>query len=197
MVVIGLTGSIGTGKSTAADYLAQKGVPVWSADAAVHDLYRGKAAQLVEAEFPGVLVNGEVSRERLMDYLMSNAQAIETLEGIIHPLVEQDRAQFIERHRQKGSRAVLLDIPLLFEKRLEKRVDLSLLITAAPAVQRERVLARPRMSERKFNIIRKRQMSQSDKEKKADYIIDNSGTLDEFYGKLDRFLESLHDGAEG
>ena len=195
MVVIGLTGSIGTGKSTAAEYLAQKGVPVWSADAAVHDLYRGPAAQLVEAEFPGVLVNGEISRERLMDYMMSNVQAIETLEGIIHPLVEQDRAQFIERHRQKGSRAVLLEIPLLFEKKLENLVDLSLLITTTPAMQRMRVLPRPRMSERKLNLIRKRQMPQSDKEKKADRIIENSGTLDEFHQKLDRFLESLHDGA--
>jgi len=189
--VIGLTGSIGTGKSTAAAYLAQKGLPVWGADEAVHALYRGHAVPFIEAEFPGVVADGEVDRQRLTEYLMCFPHRIGALEAIIHPLVEQDRARFIAQHRAQGTGAILLDIPLLFEKGLEKQVDLSLLITARPDVQRARVMARARMSEQKFNLIRKRQMSQQEKRKRADHIIDNSGTLEEFHKALDRFLAKL------
>jgi len=192
MQVIGLTGSIGTGKSTAAAYLASKSLPVWSADEAVHDLYRGTAAQLIEQAFPGTVREAEVDRERLMRHLMSFPQGIAKLEAIIHPLVEQDRARFIADHRANGSRAVLLDIPLLFEKKLDERVDLALLIVASPKVQRARVLTRSRMSVAKFDMLRARQMDQEEKRRKAGYIIDNSGTLEAFYQALDQFLESLH-----
>ena len=191
MLTIGLTGSIGTGKSTAADYLAQKGVPVWCADRVVHELYKGSTALLIEASFPGTVKNGEVDRQRLTHYLMSFPQAIGELEAIIHPLVEQDRARFIEQHRQKDTGRILLDIPLLFEKSLQPLMDVSLLITASPEVQRARVLARPRMSEAKFNTLRKRQMSQAEKQQKADYVIDNSGTLEAFHAALDDFLEAV------
>ncbi|MCF6197831.1 MAG: dephospho-CoA kinase [Hyphomicrobiaceae bacterium] len=195
MLVIGLTGSIGTGKTTAADYLADKGLLVWSADGAVHDLYRGTTAQLIEQAFPGTVQQGEVDRERLTRYLMSFPQELGKLEAIIHPLVEQDRARFIADHRAKGSRTILLDIPLLFEKNLHERVDLALLIAASPEVQRARVLARPRMSVAKFDMLRARQMDQDEKRQKADYIIDNSTTLEEFYQALDQFLEKLPNSA--
>ena len=191
MQTIGLTGSIGTGKSTAAEYLAQKGVPVWDADRAVHELYKGPTALIIDATFPGTVKNGEVDRQRLTHYLMSFPQAIGELEAIIHPLVERDRARFIAQHRHRGTKHILLDIPLLFEKKLQHLMDVTLLITASPEVQRARVLARPRMSEAKFNTLRKRQMSQSEKQKEADYVIDNSGTLKAFHAALDAFLEAI------
>ncbi len=193
MLVIGLTGSIGTGKTTASTYLASRGVPVWNADEVVHDLYRGTTALIIENAFPGVVQNGEVDRQLLVRHLISFPQAIEDLEAIIHPLVEHDRARFIEEHRKKGSQIIVLDIPLLFEKSLQDRVDLSLLIAASPVVQRSRVLARPRMSVEKFNILRARQMDQDKKRQKADMIIENSGALEDLHLALDRFLEKLKD----
>jgi len=191
MRVIGLTGSIGTGKTTATSYLAEKGLPVWCADRVVHELYRGTGAALIDRHFPGTVVKGEVDRERLTKYLMSFPQAIGELEAIIHPLVEQDRACFINEHRAKGSEMVLLDIPLLFEKNLQDLVDVVVLIASSSKVQRARVLARPRMSEAKFNMIRARQMSQSEKRQKADYVIENNGSLEELQVQLDELVSSL------
>ncbi len=191
MRVIGLTGSIGTGKTTATSYLAKKGLSVWCADRVVHDLYRGTGAALIDRHFPGTVVNGEVDREQLTKYLMSFPQAIGELEAIIHPLVEQDRARFIEEHRAKGSAIILLDIPLLFEKNLQDLVDVILLIATTPEVQRARVLARSRMSEAKFNMIRSRQLSQSKKRQKADYVIENNGSQEAFQAQLDQFINSL------
>ena len=174
MMRVGLTGSIGMGKSTTATMFAEAGIPVHDADATVHRLYSGKAAPLVEAAFPGSVTAGVVNREALGKAVLGNAQAMKQLEAIIHPLVRQEELAFIAKAEAAGAPFVILDIPLLFETGGDARVDKIVVVTAPAEVQRKRVLSRPGMTEEKFLSILARQMPDDKKRARADFIIDTS-----------------------
>jgi dephospho-CoA kinase len=178
MLRIGLTGSIGMGKSTMAKLFAEAGLPVNDADAVVHDLYAGEAAPLVDAAFPGTLKDGAVDRRELARQLALRSDGFKQLESIVHPLVRQREAEFIERERAKGTTMVILDIPLLFESGAEKRVDAIVVASCDPQIQRQRVLARPNMTEEKFNMILARQTPDAEKRARADYVIDTGHSID-------------------
>jgi len=178
MIILGLTGSIGMGKSTAAQMFADLGVPVNDADAVVHALYQGEAIAPIEAAFPGTTVTGAVDREELSRQLSENPALFNTLEAIVHPLVFQVERQFLARHRAEKSPLVLLDIPLLFETKAESRVDAVVVVTCDPEIQKERGMKRPGMTEEKFALILSRQVPDAEKRAKADYIIDTSGEFD-------------------
>jgi dephospho-CoA kinase len=178
MMILGLTGSIGMGKSTTATMFADLGIPVNDADAVVHDLYKGEAVPLIEAAFPGTTKGGVVDRAALSRALAEKPTGFRTLETIVHPLVREREARFVEAHRAAGTALVLLDIPLLFETGGEGRVDKVVVVTCDPDIQRERVLARPGMTLEKFELILSRQMPDDEKRAKADYIIDTGAGLD-------------------
>ncbi|KAB2868032.1 MAG: dephospho-CoA kinase [Bauldia sp.] len=172
MIVLGLTGSIGMGKSTTARMFMDEGVPVHDSDEAVHRLYSGVAAPLIEARFPGTVVDGTVDREKLSKAVLGNPEALRDLERIVHPLVRADADAFLARHREAGAPLAVLDIPLLFETGGRERVDRVVVVTAPAQVQRERVLARPGMTEEKFAAILARQVPDAEKRAKADHVID-------------------------
>ncbi len=172
MILIGLTGSIGMGKSTTAAMFAAEGVPVNDADAVVHDLYRHEAVEPVGAAFPGSVRGGAVDREELARQLRENPAKFPLLEQIVHPLVRAREREFVERHRAAGTDMVLLDIPLLFETGGQTRVDTVVVVTCDAEIQRQRVLSRPGMTEEKFALILSRQTPDSEKRQRADYIID-------------------------
>lgn len=172
MLRVGLTGSIGMGKSTTANLFAEAGIAVNDSDAVVHDLYAGEAAPLVEVAFPGTTKNGAVDRQELGRQLAQNPDSFKRLEQIVHPLVRKRESEFVERQRQAGADMVVLDIPLLFETSAEQRVDAIVVVSADPQIQRERVLARPNMTEEKFKMILSRQTPDAEKRRRADYIVD-------------------------
>lgn len=194
MIVLGLTGSIGMGKTTTAQMFLQEGVPVHDADATVHRLYEGEAASEIEALFPGTVVAGKVDRERLAKKVMNNPQALRKLERLIHPLVRRDAEQFLQDHRKKNTPLVVLDIPLLFEAGDTERVDKILVVTAPEDVQRERVLARPGMSEEKFKSILARQVPDAEKRRRADYLIDTSQGMDSARAAVRQLIRQLTNG---
>ncbi|GAA4526407.1 dephospho-CoA kinase [Chelativorans composti] len=172
MIILGLTGSIGMGKTTTARLFMDEGVPVHDADAAVHRLYAGEAAPLVEELFPGTVEHGVVNREKLAQRVVGNPEAMKKLETVIHPLVRADCERFLEEHRQKGTPVVVLDIPLLFETGGRERVNKVVVVSAPADVQKERVLARPGMTEEKLEAIRARQMPDEEKRQRADFVIE-------------------------
>lgn len=172
MIVLGLTGSIGMGKSTAAKMFREAGVPVHDSDEAVHRLYAGQAAPLIEAAFPGVTRDGTVDRALLSKRVLGDAAALRTLEGIIHPLVRADADSFLAQHREAGAPLSVLDIPLLFETGGRGRVDKVVVVSAPAKQQRERVLARPGMTEEKFESILAKQVPDAEKRQLADYVVD-------------------------
>jgi dephospho-CoA kinase len=174
MIVLGLTGSVGMGKSATAKMFADEGVPVFDADAAVHRLYEGEAAPLIEAAFPGTVSAGRVDRERLSRAVVGNKEAFAKLEAIIHPLVRKAREQFLAAAKAEKAEVAVLDIPLLFETGGERKVDKIVVVSAPHPVQKERVLARPDMTEGKFSAIVAKQMPDSEKRKRADFVIDTS-----------------------
>lgn len=178
MLKIGLTGSIGMGKSTSAKLFAEAGIPVNDSDAVVHDLYSGEAAPLVDAAFPGTMKDGAVDRLELGRQLSVDPQGFKRLEAIVHPLVRKREMEFLERQRAAGAQMVLLDIPLLFETGAEKRVDVVVVVSADPQVQRQRVLARPGMTEERFNMILSRQTPDAEKRRRADYLIDSGQSIE-------------------
>ena len=178
MIVLGLTGSIGMGKSTTAKMFAEAGVPVHNSDEAVHRLYSGAAAPLVEAAFPGTVVDGVVDRAKLGARVLGDAAALKRLEAIIHPLVRADADAFLARHRNAGESIAVLDIPLLFETGGRGRVDKVVVVTAPAEVQRQRVLARPGMSEEKLAAILAKQVPDEEKRRLADFVVDTSQGLD-------------------
>ncbi|CAN0654672.1 Dephospho-CoA kinase [Nitratireductor aquimarinus] len=177
-VILGLTGSIGMGKSTTGRMFVEEGVPVYDSDAAVHRLYAGAAAPLIEARFPGTVVDGAVDRERLARAVLGKPEAFKALEEIIHPLVRQDADAFVAENRQKGTPIVVLDIPLLFETGGEDRVDRIVVVTAPAEEQRSRVLSRPGMTEEKFAAILARQVPDAEKRARADFIIDTGNGME-------------------
>ncbi len=174
MIRAGLTGSIGMGKSTTSQIFRDEGIPVYDADATVHELYAGEAAPLVEAAFPSTTVDGTVDRKKLSDYVIGKPDNMKKLEAIIHPLVHQKEQQFLKNAEERGDKLVVLDIPLLFETGGKNRVDKIIVVTAPAEVQRERVLGREGMSKEKFEAILKRQVPDAEKREKADFIIDTS-----------------------
>ncbi|ESY93145.1 dephospho-CoA kinase [Mesorhizobium australicum] len=178
MIVLGLTGSIGMGKSTTAGMFAEAGVPVHDSDETVHRLYAGKAAPLVEAAFPGTTVHGSVDRAKLGARVLGDAASMKKLEAIVHPLVRADADAFLARHLDAGESLVVLDIPLLFETGGRGRVDKVVVVTAPAEVQRRRVLARPGMSEEKLASILAKQVPDAEKRRLADFVIDTGEGLD-------------------
>jgi dephospho-CoA kinase len=178
MITLGLTGSIGMGKSVTAQMFRDEGIAVFDSDAAVHALYEGKAASLIEAAFPGSVSDGAVDRQKLSRRVLDDAEAMQRLEAIVHPLVEQERAAFLDKARHLGAALVVLDIPLLFETGAEARVSKVLVVTAPVEVQRQRVMARPGMSEEKFEAILARQLPDAEKRARADYVINTGLGLD-------------------
>lgn len=178
MIVLGLTGSIGMGKSTTAGMFETEGVPVHDSDAAVHKLYEGEAVPIVEEHFPGTTRAGKVDRARLAEAVVGNQEALSKLERLIHPLVRRDADRFVEDHRRRGTPLVVLDIPLLFETDGTSRVDKIAVVTAPAHVQRERVLSRPGMTEEKYEKILARQVPDEEKRKRADFVIDTSRGLE-------------------
>ncbi|MER9526398.1 dephospho-CoA kinase [Mesorhizobium sp. M0292] len=178
MTVLGLTGSIGMGKSTTAKLFVDAGVPVHDSDETVHRLYAGKAAPLVEAAFPGTVIAGSVDRTELARRVLGNAAALKTLEAIVHPLVRADADAFLARHRAAGAPLVVLDIPLLFETGGRNRVDKVVVVTAPADIQRARVLARPDMSEEKLAAILAKQVPDAEKRRQADFVIDTGEGMD-------------------
>ena len=178
MIVLGLTGSIGMGKSTTAAMFAENGIPVHGSDEAVHRLYAGKAAPRVEAAFPGTVIDGVVDREELARRVLGDGEALRKLEAIVHPLVREDEEAFLARHRAQQAALVVLDIPLLFEVGAAGRVDRIVVVTAPADVQRDRVLKRPGMTEEKFAAILAKQVPDAEKRRKADFIIDTSAGME-------------------
>ena len=178
MLLLGLTGSIGMGKSTTAAMFAAEGIPVHDADRVVHRLYEGEAVGPIEAAFPGVTVNGKVDRERLARAVLDDPPAMARLEALIHPLVRREGERFLEAAAARGARIVVLDIPLLFETGGEDRVDAVVVVSAPAAVQRARVLARPGMTAEKFAAILARQMPDAEKRRRAHFIVDTSRGFD-------------------
>lgn len=191
MTILGLTGSIGMGKSTTAQMFRDAGIPVHDADASVHELYAGKAAPLIEAAFPGTTRNGVVDRNLLSASVIGNPEAMKKLEAIIHPLVAEARDSFLNAARENGSTLVILDIPLLFETGGEKHCDQVLVVTASPQEQKRRVLAREGMTEEKLNQILSRQLPDSEKRRRADFIIDTSNGMDAARQQVTEILEKL------
>ncbi|WP_417423000.1 dephospho-CoA kinase [Hoeflea sp.] len=178
MIVIGLTGSIGMGKSTTAEMFSDAGIPVISADEIVHELYRGEAVQPIEAAFPGATVDGAVDREALSRTLLADPTGFKRLEAIIHPLVRAREQAFVDQARADGHAMVLVDIPLLYETGAENRVDVVVVVTCDADIQRQRVMARPGMTVEKFEAILARQVPDAEKRARADHIIDTGQGLE-------------------
>ena len=178
MLILGLTGSIGMGKSTTAKLFTEAGVPVYDADATVHSLYEGEAAPAIEAAFPGTTVDGKVDRTRLSARVVHDAVAMKQLEGIVHPMLGASRQKFLEDAERSGAPVVVVDVPLLFETGGEKRVDAVVVVTTTPEIQRERILARDNMTAEKLDAILARQLPDAEKRRRADFVVDTSHGLD-------------------
>ena len=170
--VLGLTGSMGIGKSVTAAIFRPLGVPVHDADAAVHRLYEGAAAPLIEAAFPGTVTGGVVDRAALSRLVIGSPEGMSALEAIVHPLVRAEEERFLGKAVAARAQVAVLDIPLLFETGGETRCDAVLVVTAAPDVQRSRVLARPGMDEEKFAAIAAKQMPDREKRRRAHFLVD-------------------------
>jgi dephospho-CoA kinase len=191
MIVIGLTGSIGMGKSTTARMFADAGIPVHDSDEAVHRIYEGPDAALIEKAFPGTLVDGKVDRGRLGERILGDREAMKRLESIVHPLVRRDADAAAARPRAAGAPAVLLDIPLLFETGGTDRVDRIVVVSAPADIQRERVLARPGMTPEKFEAILARQVPDAEKRRRADHVIDTGQGLEPARRAVEAIVEEI------
>ena len=188
---VGLTGSIGMGKSTTAAMFADEGIPVWDADRAVHDLYavNGAAVEIIRAQFPSVIDGAAVSRSRLRDLIADDPTVLDQLQTLVHPLVAQNRREFLAANT--GS-IVLLDIPLLFEAGANALCDVIVVVSVSEDVQRARVVARGEMSEADFDMIHARQMPDAEKRKRADYIVETL-TLDTARAAVRDIVQQLRD----
>jgi dephospho-CoA kinase len=178
MIILGLTGSIGMGKSTTAKLFAEAGVPVYDADATVHRLYEGEAAPAIEAAFPGTTADGRVDRTRLSARVVHDPAAMKQLEQIVHPMLGASRQKFLSEAEQSGAPVAVVDVPLLFETGGEKRVDAVVVVTTTPEIQRERILARDNMTGEKLDAILARQLPDAEKRQRAHFVVDTSHGLD-------------------
>ncbi|MGH6643555.1 MAG: dephospho-CoA kinase [Bradyrhizobium sp.] len=191
MLILGLTGSIGMGKSTTAKLFVEAGVPVYDADAAVHQIYQGEAAPAIEAAFPGTTVDGKVDRARLSAKVVHDPAAMKQLERIVHPMLGASRQKFFADAEAAGAPVVVVDVPLLFETSGEKRVDAVVVVTTTPEIQRERVLARGTMDDAKLDAILARQLPDAEKRKRADFVVDTSHGLDPVRARIKDILAEL------
>jgi dephospho-CoA kinase len=189
MLILGLTGSIGMGKSTTAKLFAEAGVPVYDADATVHILYEGEAAPAIEAAFPGTTANGKVDRNRLSARVIHDPAAIKQLEQIVHPMLGASRQKFLDDAERSGAPVVVVDVPLLFETGGEKRVDVVVVVTTTPEIQRQRILARDNMTGEKLDAILARQLPDAEKRRRADFVVDTSHGLDPVRARIRDILE--------
>ena len=189
--VLGLTGSIGMGKSTTASMFRALGIPVHDADAAVHALYRGRAAGPIEAAFPGTVQGGIVDRARLGPVVLADPDAMRRLEGIVHPLVRQEEEAFLASARARRARLAVLDVPLLFETGRAGRADATLVVTADAAVQRARVLSRPGMTTQTLDTILARQMPDAEKRRRAHFVVDTGRGLARAEAQVRDILRAL------
>ena len=178
MIILGLTGSIGMGKSTTAKLFAEAGIPVYDADATVHMLYEGDAVPVIEAAFPGTTADGKVDRARLSARVVHDPAAIKQLEQIVHPMLGASRQKFLHEAEQSSAPVAVVDVPLLFETGGEKRVDAVVVVTTTPEIQRQRVLARDNMTGEMLDAILARQLPDAEKRKRADFVVDTSHGLD-------------------
>lgn len=197
MIVLGLTGSIGMGKSTVAKMFAEEGAPAFDSDASVHQLYAkgGAAVTAVAAEFPTAIRDGAVDRALLSPLVLDNPAALKRLEQIVHPFVRQAQVDFAEAARAAGAEVVVFDIPLLLEGKNADLFDMIVVVSAPAEVQRARVLARPGMTEEKFQQILARQMPDAEKRARADFVIDTSGSLDDTRAQVRAVLDALAEAA--
>lgn len=191
MIVAGLTGSIAMGKSTVAAMFAALGAPVFDADAAVRLFYAGRGKETVEAMFPGVLVNGSIDRDRLAQLVLTDPKALNRLEGLVHPAVADAEARFIERAAAEGRRLTIVDVPLLFETGGESGVDLVVVVSAPESVQRARALQRDGMSDAKLDAMLSRQMSDVEKRRRAHFVIDTAGRLEQTRMQVSQFMRAV------
>jgi len=189
MIILGLTGSIGMGKSTTAKLFAEAGVPVYDADATVHQLYEGEAAPGIEAAFPGTTVNGKVDRALLSARVVHDAAAMKQLEQIVHPMLGASRQKFFGDAERSGAPVVVVDVPLLYETGGEKRVDAVVVVTTSPQNQRERILARGTMTNEVLDSILARQLPDAEKRRRADFVVDTSHGLDPVRARIRDILD--------
>ncbi len=191
MLIAGLTGSIGMGKSAAAARFRERGIGVFDADAEVHALYSGPLAQEIEAAFPGTTSDGSVDRAQLSKVLLASPARFKDLEALVHPRVRDAQRAFLQREAAKGARVAVLEIPLLFEGGADKLTDLTIVVSANASVQRARVLARPGMTDAKFHEIVRRQMPDEEKRKRADFIVDTNGAIPACNAQIDAILSRI------
>ena len=191
MFILGLTGSLGMGKSTTARFFAEEGVPVHDADAVVHRLYEGEAVPAIEAAFPGVTAAGKVDRIRLAACVLGDSAALERLERIVHPLVQEAERRLIAAAEAGGEKVALLDIPLLFETGGDRRVDAVVVVSAPPEVQQSRVLERPGMTLEKLEAILAKQMPDAEKRRRADFIVDTSRGFEAARAQVRAILDAI------
>jgi len=193
MILVGLTGSIGMGKSTVLGMFARLGARVWNADDAVHRLYAkgGAAVRPLTKDFPEAIAGGAVDREKLAGLVLGAPEKLKRLEAIVHPLVAADREEFLARARREGAEIVVLDVPLLFEKGYAAGFDAVVVVSAPTKVQRVRVLARPGMSEAKFAALLGQQIPDAEKRKRADYVIDTGQALEASEAEVETVMADL------
>lgn len=191
MLLLGLTGSIGMGKSTTAKLFEEAGVPVYDADATVHKVYEGEATAAVEAAFPGSAVNGRVDRQKLSAMVVNNAEAMKRLETIVHPMLRSHQLKFLSDAEKSGAPVAVLDVPLLYETGGENRVDAVVVVTTSPEIQRERILARDNMTPEKLDAILARQLPDAEKRKRADFVVDTSHGLEPVRQRISEILREV------
>ena len=195
MFILGLTGSVGMGKSTAAQRFRDRGVPVCDADALVHELYEGEAVAPIEAAFPGTTVGGKVDRQRLSAMLLADPSGFKRLEAIVHPLVQQAERECLAAARACGAKVAVLEIPLLLETGGAPKCDAVAVVSAPAQLQRERVLARPGMTAEKLDAILARQMPDAEKRARADFVVDTGGTIEQTLAQVDTIIDQVESRA--
>jgi dephospho-CoA kinase len=188
MRVLGLTGSIGMGKSTTAKLFAEAGVPVYDADATVHMVYQGEAAPAIEAAFPGTTAGGKVDRNRLSAQVVNDPVAMRRLEQIVHPMLRAYHQKFLDDAERSGAPVAVVDVPLLFETDGDKRVDAVVVVTTDPDTQRRRVLARDNMTSEMLEMVLARQLPDLEKRQRADFVVDTSHGLDPVRARIREIL---------
>lgn len=192
MLIIGMTGSIGMGKSTAAEHLRTHGLPSLDADAEVHKLYEGEAAAPIEAAFPGTTMDGRVDRAKLSAALVADPDRIAELEAIVHPLVRGRERMFLRQQAARGVPMAVLEIPLLFETGGDALVDVTIVVSADEEEQRRRLAKRANLSPKKIESLLARQMPDAEKRARADFVVDTSGEISATRAQLDAILAQLH-----
>jgi dephospho-CoA kinase len=191
MFILGLTGSLGMGKSTTARFFAEAGVPVHDADAVVHKLYEGEAVAAIEAAFPGATADGKVDRNKLAARVLGDPAALKRLEAIVHPLVQRAEDGLLAEAKARGETVAVLDIPLLLETGGDRRVDAVVVVSAPPEVQRARVLERPGMTIEKLEAILAKQMPDAEKRARADFVVDTSQGFEAVRTQVRAILDAI------